>query len=818
LASVFQFEEERMDNVRQDIRYAIRRLIKSPGFTLIALLTLALGIGANTAIFSVVNAVLLQPLPYKDPQQIVGIFHLSEGHRSTMSGPNFTDVRKAATTLQDAAAYTRTRTILTGRGEPVRLDGANISAPLFDLLGVQAALGRTFRADENQPGKSHVAILGHDLWQQRFGADPGVVGQQITLDGVSYEVVGVMPEKFSFPAGRAIWTPLEYTDDFTVKQRGAWYLTAVGRTRAGVTPEQARAEIETIGRQLARQYPDMNEGVGITAVPLQEAMVGDLKTAFWVLLGAVGFVLLIACVNVANLLLARAAARESEIAVRTALGANRARLVRQLMTESLMLGLGGGALGLLLAVWGVEALLALEPQGIPRLNEVTVDPMVIAFTFGLSVVTGLLFGVVPALQSTRAAIASSLKEAGRGALTSRGGARMRTTLVVVEVALAVTLLAGAGLLIRSFSRLASVDPGFQVKPALTFELSLPDARYEKQEAQIAFFDQLVPQLEALPGVRSVGSVISLPLSGSSLVLTFAVAGRPPVPPSQQPAMQVRIATAGYFDTIGIPLVKGRLFTSDDRLNTPQVALITEAAARQYFPNEDPIGKKIVLGWGRDDSKRRAGGEVVGIIGDVKDSGLDEPNPPQIYLAYAQWPVQSMSLVLATSVPPDSIAEAARHTVYSLDGNLPVGNVRTLEQLVSRSISQPRFYMTLLAVFAFVALSLAAIGIFGVLSYAVTQRTREIGIRMALGAHQGTVVRLIVRDAMVMAIAGVALGLVAALALTQGIVSKLLFQTSAHDPGTFVAVSIVLSLVALLAAYVPARRATRVDPIVALRAE
>jgi putative ABC transport system permease protein len=810
--------EALMDTIRQDIRYAFRRLIKSPGFTLVALLTLALGIGANTAIFTVVNAVLLQPLPYRDPGQIIGIFHLSEGRRATMSGPNFIDVQKGATTLQGAAAYSRSRMILTGRGEPVRLDAANVSGPLFDVLGVPAMLGRTFRSDENQPGKTHVAMLSHELWQQRFGGDEGVVGQHMTLDGVSYEIVGVMPANFSFPAGRSVWTPLEYTDDFKVKQRGAWYLAAIGRVRSGVTPEQARVEIETIGKQLARQYPDINDGVDITGVPLQEAMVGDLRTAFWVLLGAVGFVLLIACVNVANLLLARAAARESEIAVRTALGANRARLVRQLLTESLMLGLGGGALGLLLAVWGVEALVALEPQGIPRLDEVRVDPIVIGFTVGLSALTGLLFGLVPAFQSTRGELSSTLKEAGRGALTSRGGSRMRTTLVIAEVALAVTLLAGAGLLIRSFSRLASVDPGFEMNPALTFELSLPDARYEQLESQVAFFDQLLPRLEALPGVRTAAGVMSLPLSGSSFVLTFEVAGRPPIPPAQRPAMQVRVATPGYFQTIGIPLERGRLFTKDDRANTPQVALITEAAAKRYFPNEDPIGKKITLGWGRGGGPQRAGGEVVGVIGDIKDAGLDEPDPPQIYLPYAQWPVPGMSVVLATAVPPGTLADAARHAVYSLDANLPVGNVRTLEQLVARSISQPRFYMTLLTVFAAVALTLAAIGIFGVLSYAVAQRTREIGIRMALGAHETTVLGLVVREAMMMAVAGVVIGVVAALGLTRWLVSTLLFETSPHDPGTFAVVAIVLTAVCLFAAYIPARRATRVDPIVALRAE
>jgi putative ABC transport system permease protein len=807
-----------MDNLRQDIRYAFRRLLKSPAFTVVALLTLALGIGANTAIFSVVNAVLLKPLPYPEPQQIVGIYHLSEGTRATMSGPNFTDVKKLATTLEDAGAYTRLRTILTGRGEPVRLDGAQVSASLFELLGVRPALGRTFRADENEPGKHRVAILSHGLWLQRFGGDRSVVGKTLLLDGVSHEIVGVMPEGFSFPAARSIWTPLEYTEDFTTEQRGAWYLQGVGRTKDGVSPEQAQAEIETIGRQLAKQYPDSNEGVDITAMSLHEAMVGDIRRAFWVLLGAVGFVLLIACVNVANLLLARAAARENEIAVRTALGAGRGRLIRQLLTESIILAIVGGGLGLLLAVWGVEGLLALEPQGIPRLNEVRVDPNVVFFTMGLSLVTGLLFGLVPAFQSTRGGISATLKEGGRGALTSRGGSRMRTTLVIAEVALAVMLLAGAGLLIRSFSRLASVDPGFQVQPALTFELSLPESRYETEEHQIAFFDQLMPKLQTLPGVQAAGAVISLPLSGSSIVLTFEIAGRPPVPPSQQPAMQVRVATPGYFQTIGIPLKRGRFFSDSDRWGSPQVVLITEAAAKQYFPNEDPIGKRITLGWGRGENKPRAGGEVVGIIGDVKDAGLDEPDPPQIYLPYRQWPIGSMSFLLKTAVPPESVADPVRRTVYSMDGNLPVGNVRTLETLVARSISQPRFYMTLLTVFASVALALAAIGIFGVLSYAVAQRTREIGIRMALGAHQRTVVRLIVRDAMIMASVGVAIGTVAAFLLTEWLVAKLLFNTSPYDPATFTIVAVALAAVSLAAAYVPARRATRVDPIVALRAE
>ena len=810
-----------MDTIRQDVRYAIRRLLKSPGFTAVAVLTLALGIGANSAIFSVVNGVLLKPLPYHEPERLVGIFHLSEGQRSVMSGPNFTDVKKLSTTLADAAALTRSAAILTGQGEPVRLDTAQVSAGIFNLLGVRPHLGRVFNPDENQTGRTAVTVLSYPLWRQRFGGDPSIVGKRITLDGVSTEVIGVMPEGFSYPAARHLWTPLEYTANLTTVQRAAWYLTVVGRAKAGIPIERVTTEVETIGRQLATQYPDSNEGVGITAVGLHEAVVGDIRKAVLVLLGAVGFVLLIACANVANLLLARAAARETEMAVRSALGAGRGRLVRQLLTESVILSAAGAGLGLLLAVWGVDLLKQLRPDGIPRLDDVRVDPVVMMFTAALAVLTGLMFGLVPAFQSSSIALAGTLKEGGRGTLSTRGGARMRSGLVIVEMALAVVLLAGAGLLIRSFTRLASVDPGFRPGQALTFEVSLPDSRYAEDARQVAFFDDLLPRLRAIPGVQSAAAVLSLPLSGASIVLTFEIAGRPPVPRSQLPAMQVRVATPGYFEAIGIPVRKGRTFTEGDRSGTPPVVLITESAARQYFPGEDPIGKRITLGWGRGpagEKRRYAGGEVVGIIGDVKDAGLDEADPPQLYLPYAQWPIEGMSLVMKTAVAPASVADAARAAVYAVDPSLPVANVRTLDEVVARSISQPRFYMTLLTVFASVALVLAAIGIFGVLSYAVAQRTREIGIRMALGAQEGRVLRLVVREAMLMAVAGVAIGTVCALLLSRSLVASLLFSTSPRDPLTFSAVAALLSAVALLASYVPARRATRVDPIVALRAE
>jgi putative ABC transport system permease protein len=551
---------------------------------------------------------------------------------------------------------------------------------------------------------------------------------------------------------------------------------------------------------------------------LHEAIVGDIRNAVLVLLGAVGFVLLIACTNVANLLLARAAARESEMAVRSALGAGRFRLVRQLLTESVILAAMGGACGLLLAIWGLDWLISLRPQGIPRLSDVRIDTTVIWFTMALSFATGLVFGIVPAFHATAASLSRTLKEAGRGPLTTRGGARMRGALVVGEMALAVMLLAGAGLLLRSFVKLASVDPGFHATQALTFELSLPDLRYEKEDQQIAFVDQLLPRLQAIPGVRRVAAVQALPLSGSNFIISFQVAGRPPLPPSQQPAMQIRVATPGYFETIGIPLKRGRLFTDDDRPGSPRVVLITESAARQYFPNEEAIGKTITLGWGRGKDTPRAGGQVVGIVGDVKDAGLDEAEPPQLYLPYRQWPVQGMAVVLQTVVPPASVSDAARRAVYATDANMPVANLRTLEQIVARSISQPRFYALLLGLFAGVALLLAAIGIFGVLSFAVIQRTREIGIRMALGAQRRSVLGLVVRQAMLLAVIGVAIGIMLAWWLSQSLVSRMLFSTSPHDVGTYAAVAAILGAVALLASYFPARRATRVDPIVALRAE
>jgi putative ABC transport system permease protein len=804
-----------MDHLRQDIQYATRRLLKAPGFTAVAVVTLALGIGANSAIFSVVNGVLLKPLPFPESERLVGMYHVSEGNRVTMSGPNFTDVARMATSLENAAAISTTRVTLTGVGEPARLPVAEVSASLFNVLRVRPALGRAFNADENTPGRTNLVILSDGLWRQRFGGDPGVVGRQIMLDGVSREVVGVMPRDFAYPSESQAWLPIAYNGSFVSGQRANWYLDVVARLKPGVTQQQAAAEVETLARNLEKQYPNANAKVGITTYPLLEAMVGDVRRPVMILLGAVGFVLLIACANVANLLLARAASRGSEMAVRTALGAGRGRLVAQLLTESVLLSLVGAGLGLLLSVWCVELLEGLEPGGIPRLDNVGVDATVIVFTIAIAFVTGIVFGLIPAFTATRG-MSGALKEGGRGAVTSRGGARVRGALVVAELALAVMLLAGAGLLMRSFLKLQSVDPGFKPEQALTFELTLPDARYAEDPQRLAFFDQLLPKLRGLPGVRSASAILGLPLTDLDLIISFDIAGRPPLPPADRPAMQVRVATPDYFNDVGIPLTRGRGFTEDDKEGMPRVLLITESAARQYFPGEDPIGKSIVLGWGRGRG-RRAGGEVVGIVGDVKDAGLNEPNAPQVYLPYRQWPVSFMTVVVKTAVPPASLAGAARAQVSSIDPNLPLSNVATFDAVVAKSIAPQRFYMLMLAIFASVALVLAAIGIFGVLSYAVSQRTREIGIRMALGAPVSSVVRLIVRQAMVLVLCGVAAGTITGLFVSQAMI-KMLFSVEPSDPATFASVAALLVAVALFASYLPARRATRVDPVVALRAE
>jgi putative ABC transport system permease protein len=805
-----------MDTLRQDLVYALRRLRQAPGFAFVAIATLALGIGANSAIFSVVNAVLLSPLPFSEPDRLVTVNQVWEGKPTVYSPQNFMDTEAAAQSFESLAALDTGGITLTGRGTAVRLEGAEVGAPFFGVLRVTPILGRGFLPGENDTGHNKVAVLGNRLWRERFGADPAIVGQNVQLNRESYLVVGVAPDGFAYPENVEVWTPMEYDAQFRTKSRGAWYLTVIGRLKPGVTLAHAREEVGTIAARLATQYKEVDEGVGATVRSLHEATVGDSRTALLVLLGAVGLVLLIACVNVANLLLARAAARESELAVRSALGAGRGRLLRQLLTESVLLAVLGGTAGILLASASLDTLLGLQPEGVRRLGEVRVDRAVVAFAAGLSVLTGLLFGSVPAFQLMRRATAQSLREGGRGLLSGRGH-RLRGGLVVGQIALAMVLLAGAGLLIRSFVQLRRVDPGFHAPGALTFRIALPESVYKDERQQVVFFDELVARLGALPGVRSAGTVMGLPLSGTRFSLVFEVAGRPKLPVAQQPSMELRVASPGYFEAMGIPLLRGRGFERGDREGARQVVVLSQTAVRRFFPGEDPLGKSITVGWRRGEGKPPAGGEVVGIVGDVKERGLAEENPPEIYLPYAQLPVSTMDILLRTSTGPMTLAPAAAAVVHGLDRDLPVARVRTLDDIVARSISEPRFYVVLLGAFAGTALFLAALGIFGVMSYAVVQRSREIGIRVALGADPARLRRMVLRQALVLASAGVVVGLAGSLALSRAI-AGLLFELSPTDPGTLAGVAVLLTAVALLASYLPARRATRVDPLTALRSE
>ena len=791
--------------------------MQSPGFTLVATLTLALGIGATSAIFSVVNAVLLRPLPFAEADRLVQVAALWQGKSVAWLSPqNFLDIEAQARSLERLAALDTSGMTLTGHGAAVRLEGAEVSASFFDVLRVRPDLGRGFAAGENEPGRTHVVVLGHKLWQERFGGDPGVVGRDVQIDREPWTVVGVAPAGFSYPEGAEIWRPLTYDELFRTKSRGAWYLNVVARLAPGASLAGAREEMATIAARLAKEYPNQNEGVGGTAIGLREALVGDTRKALLVLLGAVGLVLLVACVNVANLLLARISVREGELALRAALGAGRGRIVRQLLTESLLLALVGGALGALVAGGLVDALLALQPQGVPRLSEVRIDRGVLAFAALTSFATSLVFGTLPALQMSRRATAQSLRQGGRGIL---GGPRvgLRGALVVGQIALAMVLLAGAGLLIRSFTLLRHVDPGFDARSALSFRFTLPESAYADDAPRVAFHDALAARLAALPGVRAVGGVSGLPLAGGSFIISFTIDGRPEPPPAQQPSLAVAIVTPGYFEAMGIGIVRGRALAPGDVETAPQVVVLSEAAVRKHFPGEDPIGKHIRLGLGRGPGKPKAGGEVVGVARDVKRQGLGKESAPEIYVAYAQYPVQSMSIVLRTDVPPRSVATAAERALHELDAQLPVSFVLTLEEVVARSISEPRFYTLLLGAFATTALFLAALGLFGVMSYAVAQRTRELAVRLALGARQHELQRMVLREALALGAVGLVLGLGGALLVSRTLTTQL-YSVSPNDPATLAAVAGVLLATTVLAGYLPARRATRIDPVVALRAD
>jgi putative ABC transport system permease protein len=803
-----------MDTLLKDIRYGIRMLLKKPGFTVVAVITLALGIGANTAIFSVVNAVLLRPLPYKEPDRLMVIREtkLPQFPEFSVSPGNFLDWKAQNTVFERMGAMNSTSFNLIGTGDPERLRGMFVSDGFFALFGATPQLGRDFLPEEDKPGSNFVVMLSNGLWQRRFGGDPKIVNQAINLNGQSYTVIGVMPASFRY-GGRDLdlWTPIAFTAQ-QAQNHGGHYLQVVGRLKPDVTVEQARTEMVTIAGRLAAQYPDVNTGWSVKLAPMLEFAVRDIKPALLVLLGAVAFVLLIACANVANLLLARAAGRQKEIAIRTAMGAGRWRIVRQLLTESVLLSLTGGFVGLVLAKWGMDLLLKLAPQNLPRMGDVGLDGRALAFTAAITLLTGVIFGLVPALQASKPNLNEVMKDAGRG--STEGGRRqfIRSTLVVLEVASALVLLVGAGLMIKSFWRLQKVDPGFNPNNGLTASIALPRRKYPEADQQAAFYKQLIENVSTLPGVQAVGASNVIPLGDNDYVLGFVIEGRPALPAGASQSTNYFAVSAGYFNAMGIPLLRGRVFTEQDTKNTTRVAVINETMAKKFFPGEDPLGKRIHVTNGPTTFR-----EIVGIVGDVKQYGLDQETTLQTYEPYTQEPFTFMSLVVRTAGDPTSLSASIRREVLNLDKEQPVSTITTLDRLVSTSIAQQKFSMLLLGVFAAVAMVLAGVGIYGVLSYAVTQRTHEIGIRMALGAGRRDVLRLVVGHGMMLTLIGVAMGLVAAFLLTR-LMATLLFGVSATDPLTFSAIALLLITIALLACWIPAQRATRVDPMIALRYE
>jgi putative ABC transport system permease protein len=802
-----------------DLRYALRALRKSPGFTLVAALTLALGIGANSAIFSVVNAVLLRPLPYREPERLVTVNHFYpsfNGLQAPVSAGGFVDYQNRTRSFERMAVESGWNPNLTGRGDPERISGAQVSGQFFATLGVPAALGRALRPDEDAPGRQGVVVLSDGFWRRRFGADPSAVGQTLTLNGEPHEIVGVMPRGFRdfFVREAELWRPLALTAEQTSSGRTNEWLSLVARLKPGVALEQAKSEMHTFATQLKREDADSYPADWtLTVTSLREQGTGNVRPALLVLFGAVGFVLLIACANVANLLLARAAGRSREVAVRTALGAQRGRIVRQLLTESVVLAVGGGLLGLALAWFGVSALGALVPGGVPG-DSLGIDPPVLVFALVLSLATGLLFGLAPALQASRGGLQETLREGGRGAAGDRGAQTMRRSLIVAEVALALVLLAGAGLLMKSFARLQSVDPGFEPSNVLMATVALPQVKYPADTQQIAFFDQLLPRLAALPNVRAVGVITSPPFSGSGWTRSFDVEGYQA--PANQPGPwgEFKVISPGYPQSMGVPLRRGRLFTEQDGPGSPRVALVDEELARRYWPNEDPIGRRIILNAGGASEQRL---EVVGVLGHVKQQGLDDEARVQLYVPYRQMGVSSMVVAVRTTGDPLNAVSLVRSAVLGVDKDQPISQVRTMESQLADSVGQRRLSMMLLALFAGFALLIACVGLYGVTAYSVTQRTREIGVRMALGARGSQVVGAFVRDGLRLTLVGLAVGGVAALAGGRLIASQL-YEVHPGDPLTLGITAVVLGTVALLASYVPARRATRIDPMTALRSE
>ena len=805
-----------------DIRFGFRMLLKSPGSTLAAIAALGFGIGANSAIFSVVDGVLLRPLPYKDSGRLVVVWEskLSIGKpQELVAPPNYRDWLEQNRVFDQLAAWRSEPRVLTGRQGPERIQTALVSSNTFDMLGAKTAIGRTFSNEEGLPGHNRVAILSYGLWQRRFGGSRDILGRGVTLDGVVYTIVGVTSQDFRLlDTPSELWIPYAL-DKSELSQRGFHTLRVLGHLNPGVTLDQAQSEMRSIALRIERQNPDSNAGWSTKVVLLRDQLVGDVNTTLLTLLGAVVFVLLIACANVANLLLARAGAREKEIAVRSALGANPMRLVRQLLTESLLLALAGGLLGVLIAAWTIALIKQFGPATLPRLKDISLDSRVLFFTLAASIATGVIFGLAPAIASIRGDLNSILRSSGRGTSAGRARARVRSTLVIAEIALSVVLLAGATLLLRSFDRLQNVDPGFRPDHVLTMQLSLPETRYPNEKVG-QFYKQLLDRMAALPGVRYAGLSRKVPLSpGVDSSLNFVIENRAVEASANQARAQYRAVSAGYFEALGIPLIRGRYFDRTDGENTPGVVVINETLARRFWPGENPLGKRIKAGF--DDSVWCT---IVGVVSDVKHASLDAGAIGETYYHYLQVPPPMMSFVegtmtvaLRTESDPISLLASARNEVHKMDPGLAVFDARTMDALVQGSLANQRFRTTLIAAFAGLALLLAAIGVYGVIAYSVAQRTNEFGVRMALGAQKGDVLRLVIGDGTILAAAGLLIGLPVALLLAR-LISKLLFGIKATDPFTFAVTAAVILLVALTASIIPASRAVKVDPVIALRYE
>ncbi|HET9710852.1 MAG TPA: ABC transporter permease [Pyrinomonadaceae bacterium] len=811
-----------MDSIIKDIRYGLRGLVKHPGFTAIVVITLALGIGASTAIFSIVDSVLLRRLPYRTAERIVAVQELNPaGKRIQVTSANFLDWRAQNTVFEQLAAIKTAPTNLALTDSAERVELAQTNANFFDIFGITPQQGRLFIPQDEQAGHEPIAVISDALWRRRFGADASIVGKPITLNSRNYTVVGIAPPGFQYPDKTEVWlpplrlAPELYPDQDVTQTRGMGYLAAVGLLKPGMSLQQAASEMETITARLRQQYPDTNNRRFNRVVSLHEHLVGDTDKLLWLLLGAVTFVLLIGCANVANLLLASGASRQKEIAIRTALGASRARVIRQLFTESTILALAGGAVGLLIAYWGLAAITKLLPRDFPRLDEIHMDVRVLAFTFAASVLTGMLFGLAPALQISRSDVQDSMRESGRGLTGSLRKSRFRQALIVVEVALSVVLLAGAGLLFRSFIHLQSVNTGFVSQQVLTAKLTPAGTNYANLSDSVRFYNQVLEKVSALPGVQDAGLINTLPLDKGP-TSAFRVEGRPVTTPDKWPGANYRVVTPNYFRAMSIPMLQGRAYTDRDNENAPRVMIVNEELAQSVFPGENVIGKRITFG-NTDDNQQPIWFEIVGVAANIRSVELREEPESELYFSASQtiWP--SMSLVVRSSVEPASLSGSVRQIVNEVDKSVPVSSVQTMDHIVSQSITQPRFNLFLLGLFSAVAMLLSAAGIYGVTAYTVTQRTHELGIRLALGAQVGDVLKMILGQGMAVIGVGLVLGLVAAFGLMR-LLRSLLFGVGENDPITFVAITVLLLLVALVACYIPARRATKVDPLEALRYE